>query len=79
MVGDEENNITIPFRQSGDKPKTLFRALAASVQIIYVHTFFHVTLFTVQSFMWQEDLQGVAKFVTRALESFLTLPGAVRP
>ncbi len=34
---------------------------------------------SVQTFMWQEDLQGVAKFVCRALESYLTLPGAVRP
>eukprot|EP00884_Botryococcus_braunii_P008625 jgi/Botrbrau1/17764/Bobra.0127s0021.1 len=29
-----------------------------------------------QTFIWQEDLQGVAKFVTRALESYLTLPGS---
>ena len=34
---------------------------------------------SVQTFMWQDDLQGVAKFVTRALESYFTLPGAVRP
>jgi hypothetical protein len=28
--------------------------------------------------MWQEDIEGVAKFIDRALECYNTLPGAAK-
>jgi hypothetical protein len=34
---------------------------------------------SVQTFVWQEDIKGVARFATRALESFENLTGATRP
>ena len=34
---------------------------------------------SVQTFMWQTDIEGVARFVARALESYTAIPGALRP
>jgi exonuclease III len=63
----------------GDEHHLLFTCPAVQhVRQQFMHLFQQRSR-SVQSFMWQEDLQGVAKFVTRALESYLTLPGAVRP
>eukprot|EP00884_Botryococcus_braunii_P012675 jgi/Botrbrau1/21408/Bobra.0216s0027.1 len=54
------------------------RALSRHVRQQFMHLFQQRSR-SVQTFMWQEDLEGVAKFVTRALESYITLPGAERP
>jgi hypothetical protein len=44
-----------------------------------IYTYPNIGVAPYPSFMWQENLEGVARFVTRALEGYLTLPGAVRP
>eukprot|EP00884_Botryococcus_braunii_P010673 jgi/Botrbrau1/19607/Bobra.0035s0084.1 len=63
----------------GDEHHLLFTCPAVQhVRQQFMHLFQQRSR-SVQTFMWQEDLEGVAKFVTRALESYLTLPGAVRP
>lgn len=63
----------------GDEHHLLFTCPAVQhVRQQFMHLF-QQDRRSVQTFMWQDDLQGVAKFVTRALESYLTLPGAVRP
>eukprot|EP00884_Botryococcus_braunii_P005149 jgi/Botrbrau1/14635/Bobra.0364s0018.1 len=62
----------------GDKHHLLFTCPAVQhVRQQFMHLFQQRSR-SVQKFVWQEDLQGVAKLVTRALESYLTLPGAVR-
>eukprot|EP00884_Botryococcus_braunii_P018837 jgi/Botrbrau1/5637/Bobra.55_1s0026.1 len=59
----------------GDEHHMLFTCPAVQhVRQQFMHLF-QPRSRSVQTFMWQEDLEGVAKFVTRALESYLTLPG----
>eukprot|EP00884_Botryococcus_braunii_P005867 jgi/Botrbrau1/15281/Bobra.97_1s0007.1 len=59
----------------GDEHHLLFTCPAVQhVRQQFMHLFQQRSR-SVQTFMWQEDLEGVAKFVTRALESYLTLPG----
>jgi hypothetical protein len=63
----------------GDEHHLLFTCPAVQhVRQQFLHLFQHRQR-SVQMFMWQDDLAGVARFVARALESYLTLPGAVRP
>eukprot|EP00884_Botryococcus_braunii_P014382 jgi/Botrbrau1/22945/Bobra.0030s0020.1 len=65
LVGDEHHLLfTCPVVQHGRQQyRHLFQGRSRSVQML----------------TWQEDFQGVAKFVTGALESYLNLPGAVWP
>ena len=63
----------------GDEHHLLFTCTAVQhVRQQFLHLFRQRSR-SVQTFMWQEDIEGVARFVTRALESYITLPGAVRP
>ena len=63
----------------GDEHHLLFTCPAVQhVREQFMRLFQYKTR-SVQTFMWQNDSEGVARFVVKALESYITLPGAVRP
>jgi hypothetical protein len=63
----------------GDEHHLLFTCPAVQhVRQQFLHLFQYRQR-SVQTLMWQQDLEGVARFVAPALEGYLTLPGVVRP